>query len=310
MDDQQAELSSMAARVLPGAGPPRIQRAESGGSTPVYRIERAGTTLYLRLAEKAEAGLAPEVLVHELLRSRGARVPEVVHFEPFNSVLQRSVMVTTAIAGEPIAFDVPLTNVSTIVEAAGRDLAVINSLEVEGFGWIRRDLPLSCGLHAEVSSLHEFALAEVPLHLAQVSGLLSELEINSVEQVVSSMNDRFERGRAALAHGDLDASHIFQHNGEYSGIIDFGEIRGTDRFYDLGHFALHDGEKIQVSLLPSLLEGYGEIAELPADHLQRIHFWSLLIGVRALGRSTTRPPSAYQLHLVMAIRRALTVLQG
>lgn len=39
-----------------------------------------------------------------------------------------------------------------------------------------------------------------------------------------------------LAHGDFDTTHIYQDNGRYTGIIDFGEIRGADRWYDLGYF--------------------------------------------------------------------------
>ena len=77
-------LCEIATGVLPGSGRPTVERAEAGVSTPVYRISRGGTTLYLRLAEGPGAGLAPEALAHDLLRALGVRVPEVIHFEPFN----------------------------------------------------------------------------------------------------------------------------------------------------------------------------------------------------------------------------------
>lgn len=74
-DSERGALGEIAARVLPGSGRPAVERTASGVSTPVYRIRRGGTTLYLRLAEGPEASLAPEALVHGLLRARrpGAR---------------------------------------------------------------------------------------------------------------------------------------------------------------------------------------------------------------------------------------------
>src|SRR5215211_3420319 len=95
-------ISEIAAHVLPGSGGLTVERTATGGSTPVYRIRRGRTTLYLRLAESSEASLAPEMVVHNVLRARGVRVPEVVSFDPFNQALQRSVMVTTEIPGAPL----------------------------------------------------------------------------------------------------------------------------------------------------------------------------------------------------------------
>ncbi len=97
-------------------------------------------------------------------------------------------------------------------------------------------------------------------------------------------------------------THIFQSRGRYTGIIDFGEIRGGDCFYDLGHFRLHDGETIPQLLLPYLLEGYRDVAELPSDYEQRIALTSLLIGIAALARRLGRLPGYCRGHLVRAIR--------
>lgn len=114
--------------------------------------------------------------------------------------------------------------------------------------------------------------------------------------------------RAVFAHGDFDATHIYHRDGVYTGIIDFGEMRGTERCYDLGHFALHDGEHTPELLSPRLLAGYREVAPLPPDYPRRVALWSLLIGVRALARSMGRASPAYQNHLTGALRRALAAL--
>jgi len=300
-----AALHEIAALVLPGSGRPSVERAERGVSTPVYRIRRAGTTFYLRLAEGPAASLTPEVLVHNRLRAAGVRVPAVVHFEPFNRALGRSVMVTTEIPGTSIDRHHRGVDIGQVLVAAGRDLAIVNGIAVAGFGWIRRDRPPAAPLAAALPSLRAFALDNLDAHLAALRPDLTAAEIRAVRRVVARGDAWLDADRAILAHGDLDVSHIFHVDGRYTGMIDFGEIRGADPLYDLGHVALHDGETIPEPALPHLLTGYGEAAPLPADHELRIRFWSLLIGVRALARRAGRPWSADQAHLAGAIRAIL-----
>jgi aminoglycoside phosphotransferase (APT) family kinase protein len=285
-----------------------VERTASGVSTPVYRLRRGGTTLYLRLAEGPEASLAPEALVHDLLRARGVQVPEVVHFEPFNQALHRSVMVTTEIPGSPISRSHRDVEVGAVLAAAGRDLAVINEVAVAGFGWVRRDRPRAAQLEAQLPTLRAFALSDLEAHLAVLPAFLTTDEVRKIRRVVARCDAWLAADRAVLAHGDLDATHIFHRDGDYTGIIDFGEIRGADPIYDLGHFALHDGETIPYPVLPHLLTGYGEVAPLPPDHEPQIRLWSLFIGIRALARSVNRPRTAYQDHLARAIRSSLLAL--
>jgi aminoglycoside phosphotransferase (APT) family kinase protein len=285
-----------------------VERARGGVSTPVYRIRRGGVTLYLRLAESAAANLAPEVLVHKLLLDRGVRVPEVVYFEPFNEALVRSVMVTTEITGDPIGSTYRDNNVAGVLREAGGDLALIHTIPAEGFGWILRDQPAATPLHAALPTVRAFALEDLEARLSSLGPLLAAGETLSIARAIMDGVPLLSAESAALVHGDFDATHIYVRDGHYSGIIDFGEIRGADPYYDLGHFALHDGEQIPYRVLPSLLAGYGELSPLPAEAEPRIWLWSLLIGVRSLARSVARPSGGYQSHLVTAIRRTLSEL--
>jgi Ser/Thr protein kinase RdoA (MazF antagonist) len=118
--------------------------------------------------------------------------------------------------------------------------------------------------------------------------------------------------RAWLAHGDFDPSHIYQHQGSYSGIIDFGEIRGAGCWYDLAHVRLHDGELVPTPLLPWLLDGYAEVTPLAADLEQRLQLSGLLIALHALARSHARQrpgESDYGTRLRAAIARDILVLK-
>lgn len=61
-----------------------------------------------------------------------------------------------------------------------------------------------------------------------------------IKSIMDNAYPMLETSEAFLIHGDFDSSHIFHVRGRYSGIIDFGEIRGSHYLYDLGHFKLHE----------------------------------------------------------------------
>lgn len=309
-DIDERVVRDLAARLTPGDGAPLVERTETGGSTPVFRVRRGGTTFFLRLAESAAASLVPEAWVHARLRERGVRVPAVVGFAPFDPGVGRSALLTTEIPARPIGDELAGPARRAVLVAAGRDLAVVHSLPVDGFGWVARDGPPDRP-RAEHPTQRAIALDGFAGHLARLGGgPLSAEETRAIERVVADRAVWLDEGVACLAHGDLDASHLFHRGGRFAGIIDFGEIRGADRCYDLGHFALHDGERSPEPLLPDLLAGYRAVASLPLDADRRIDLWALLIGVRALARGLDRPRGPYQRHLIGALRRSLARLRG
>jgi aminoglycoside phosphotransferase (APT) family kinase protein len=246
-----------------------------------------------------------------MLRRQGVKVPEVVYFEPFDASIQRSAMLTTEIRGEHISQTSIGTEMSTILREAGRDLAIINDIPVEGFGWIRRDQHDETKLEAEHPSFQDFIFEHLDADLALLGAqVLTADETAATRTLIEQASALFPPGQAWLAHGDLDVTHIFQEHGRYTGIIDFGEIRGAGRVYDLGHFNLHDGERLNQRILHFLLEGYQEITALPPDYEWQIQVTSLMIGIRALARAMLRPPSNYRHSLTTAIRSLIKGLDS
>ena len=114
-----------------------------------------------------------------------------------------------------------------------------------------------------------------------LASLLSGSVLTAVEEVLDE--ERAHPPAAArLAHGDFDTTAIFCSDGRYTGIIDFGEIRGAEPAFDLGHFHLHDEERMPARLLPALLAGHGRVA-LPPDE-PSIRRSAVLSGLRQLCR--------------------------
>lgn len=289
-----------------------VERVTEGVSTYVYRITCPSQIFYLRILPEEGASFSPEVTVHTRLRQMQVKVPEVIHFEHYNRLLQRSVMITAEIKGQPLSQSTMLSQkeVEAISREAGRDLACISTMPVEGFGWMQRDSPDAKSLRAEWPTHRAFALEYWEADVAYLAEhVLQHSEVVSLERVLSYHDSWLDSEQGYLAHGDFDATQIYQENGRYTGIIDFGEIRGASRWYDLGHFHMRDGEFLPFHLLPILIDGYKERELLPLDYEQRIRFTGLLINVRALARALQkRPPDRYTKHQLEVLRNDLAML--
>ncbi len=297
-------------RLFPHTPLSAIERVNEGVSTYVYRVSTNNETFYLRLLPEIGASFAPEVYVHQLLRSKGVRVPEVLRFEHRNEVLQLSLMLTTEIKGVHIGHCASIDDQKTLLRQAGRDLAIINSIPVQGFGWIKRDNDEVVQLEAEFPTYRAWIdeQLEDDLALLATKQLLNSSDITNISTLLARYNSWLNEEQAYLAHGDFDATHIYQLQGQYTGIIDFGEIRGATTWYDLGHFQLHDGETLPNTVLQYLLEGYQDVTPLPFDYEQRINFASLLIALKMLAHVTSKYPDRTLNREVTFVQRVIRML--
>ena len=285
---------------MPGSGPVSVELASGGRVPVVYRATAGSARYYLRLAEEPGQNLATDALVLDRLRSLGVRVPAVVAASAAGAAFPGSWLIMTEIPGRSIARGGTDDDVRQAALAAGRDVAVINSLPVAGFGWLNRDGAEQ--LTAELPRYAQFVVSDLPnpwpggLH-----GLFNARQLAAMHALVEAEQDR-SPGAGHLAHGDLDVTHIYSDAGRYSGIIDFGEMRGADPYFDLGHFLLHDAETRPAWLFRSFLEGYQQVEALPDDHCDAIRTAAILLGLRQLSRWLA-PDRAYPLNHWLVQRR-------
>lgn len=276
-----------------------------GVATTVYRATRGDERFYLRVLPEEGATFAPEVRAHQLARALGCRVPEVLAYAAYDPAFERSTMLTTEIPGRPLSAEVDPADARRIVHAAGRDLAKLNLTPVDGFGWVDRqsrgiDVELS-GKHPDLDALldSEYRRSIDGLPSGAVPGLPpTKLDAGLRATLEAARGNHPSR----LVHGDFDTTHIFVEDGEYSGIIDFGEIRGMPGAYDLGHHLMHDRERLPYSTIDWLIEGYAESAPQTGNDLEQIRVWSTLIAARALYRGLERSPDS---EIVATARRSL-----
>ena len=274
-------LGPVVRRVFPRARSVSVEPASPGRLLVVYRVRADEVTYYLRVAEEAGEDLTTDAQVLGRLAELGVRVPEVVHAEAGPGDLGRSFMIVAELAGQSLASHGTDEQARRAVRAAGRDAALINAIEVDGFGWLRRDgLP---GLRAGLVRYADFVASDLPRQWpGWLAGAFTARELDALQAVVAQGRQQPLR-HGQLAHGDLDASHIWlDGHGRYAGVIDFGEMRGADRHFDLGHFLLHDRESRSVPLFEDFLAGYAGAAALAGDHRDLIRRSAILSGLRQL----------------------------
>lgn len=288
-------VQAVVKRLFPAADT-QVERVMSGISTYVYRIFSQCQVYYLRILPDTEASFTPEIAALTILRLRQVHVPEIVHYEDYNKILERPVMVEAEIKGRALS-QISYTRdvLENVVVEAGRDLARINSVPVEGFGWVRVRRAQPLRLRAQWPTFRAFVLEHRRADLDYLRmHVLKPQTIARLERVLARYDDLLDLDQSYLAHGDFDSTHIFQSHGRYTGIIDFGEVRGTGRWYDLAHFRIRDGARPPFSLFRALERGYAEILPFPSAYEHILRFTSVLINLRALSRAfQTRPPDQY-----------------
>lgn len=253
-----------------------FERANKGVSTEVYRMERSGEVFYLRVAKEGES-MANEAKAHELCQVAGALVPEIVHFEEKNEVLERSLMITRDVGGscvENMRGEIP----RNLLVDAGKNLAKINSVSVPGIGYI--DKESGVGFVGSGKNYGDFILKDVDEKIEQLArlgildGETAELAAGFVRRNTKMMLG-YEKGW--LAHGDFDMTHVYAVGGKLTGFIDLGDIRAASKYHDLAHFYMYSPEYFS-----SLVEGYGEVVSLDDDYEERIKTEAVLIAVSKL----------------------------
>lgn len=258
-----------------------VERVSKGWSTYVYRVITDSSTYYIRFLPE-DASFAAEALAHNILRDKGVIVPRVIDFEHRDETTGLSVMVTEEIPGVCVEDEWPHDHLRGILREAGRQIACVHEVSVDGFGWI--DRASYDRLKAERPTFQDYFTEFLSSDLQALERYeFTDEEKVRIADLMATARRMLDVRDAVLVHGDFDVSHIFHSNGRYTGLIDFGEIRGNNRLFDLATFALFDGSPDRIAY-SYVLEGYREMARLTDGDLYATELMALFRVLRFLGK--------------------------
>lgn len=251
-----------------------IEEVNEGVSTNVFKLEDI-ETYYLKILPNRNF-LEATLLANKLLLQKGINVPEIVYSKEDS----KNFYIEKELKGRSIKKDTTISEgqKEEIVIEAGKDLAKTNSIPVNGVGWMKE--VKEDNLYSHGKNYYDFILNNIPNML---NGLLN-INVLSIEQVEEIKNYILQHQNlldtkdiSHLAHGDFCIEHIYHLNGEYTGVIDFGDIRGTSRYHDLAHFYTYNRDYFE-----SLVKGYNSVHQLPSDYMDRIIVEAVVFGVSKL----------------------------
>ena len=283
-------------------------RVPRGGSTYVYRVKTASETYYARFLPEA-ASFAAEATAHEIMHAISVRVPRIVAFEHREERSGLSMMLAEEIPGASMEEKWPEQSADVILREAGRQLALMHTIPVDGFGWIDR------GSHDALKGEKRSFLEYFDDYLADDLICLRHYGFTDSEQ--SQIRNYMEQARrlldvpqAVLVHGDFDTTHIFHAAGQFTGFIDFGEIRGSNRLFDLAVFAYNDRSPDRTAYY-HLVDGYREAAWLTGGDLFTVELMALLILLRYAGKKVAQVEKKPQNdHWYRLIQKQLKRMEG
>lgn len=274
-------VAKIAANYLPGVR--SVERVPEGVSTYVYRAETEDGTRYLRfLPEDATFGV--EVLAQQKLTDLGVPVPLVLHYEPWEPVTGRSLMITEKMRGEATSPDAPEELLRPVLRQAGRMLKLLHTVLVAGFGWVDRRFETELrGEHPDYQSYFDEFLES---DLSALAAFFPADTMARLRDLTQEARQTLNVQNAVLVHGDFCMEHIFHEGDEFTGFIDFGEMRGNHPYFDLGAF-LNADETAEQKATRWLLEGYGDV------NLRAVYLSALCFTLRFAGKKAELPAGEF-----------------
>lgn len=245
-------------------------RIIGGEVNEVYDVIFADQTQVIVRIERGKAkGFAQEQWAIQECAKRGVPVPEVLGLwqiateqQPLQVCIQRK------IAGIPLAHaQLPVSVCEAIVVQAGEFLSRIHEIPVKGFGYLNSR---GEGTFATMTEEHTAFQQMAPeFHdLAHRVAINQQLMYRALRLIDEAALWLPQTGDACLTHNDFAAKHLLVDKGALTGIIDFGEVAGSEPLADLVRWDYYDADRFPLAWLQT---GYANKEVFNAEFTQRIH---------------------------------------
>jgi aminoglycoside phosphotransferase (APT) family kinase protein len=162
--------------------------------------------------------------------------------------------------------DLPHPVLRQIVVQAGALLSRIHAIPVKGFGYINGNGE-GAFLTPE-SEITAFLAMEAEFHALAKRLELGDRAMGRALRLVIDDERAAQSIEPCLTHNDFSAKHILVANASISGIIDFGEVAGSEPLSDFVRWDYYDAARFPFEWLQ---EGYTNKHVFDADFSRRLH---------------------------------------
>lgn len=245
------------------------QRIIAGETNEVYDVLFAdGAKVIARISSDPDKNLEQEQWALRECGMRGVPVPEMLgvwHLstqgDPLNICIQRKIEGVLL----PNA-NLPHHVLRQIVVQAGEFLSRIHAIPVKGFGYINGQGEGE--FSTPEGEIDAFVKMESEFHALAKRVDLSDRAMSQALRLVVDEERVVRSVEPCLTHNDFCAKHILVANGAISGIIDFGEVAGSEPLSDFVRWDYYDAARFPLEWLQ---EGYTNKQVFDNNFTQRLH---------------------------------------
>jgi Ser/Thr protein kinase RdoA (MazF antagonist) len=233
-----------------------IRRIVAGEQNEVYDVTLERTSpLIVRISHRGSQAHEREAWVLGQCASRGIPAPRVHALRRVDVGSEcRSMIVMEKLPGDRLC-DVNLAefDLRRVLGALGVWLTELHSIQVQGFGYLD-----GSGV-GQVPTMDDWLAASLttPARVFEEAGRSVGLESARIRGWLREIVDSFRASPppGVLIHNDLLANHVLVHEGNLSGIIDFGEVAAEPAANDFARWDFCEGERFPVEWIQA---GYGD----------------------------------------------------
>lgn len=241
-----------------------LRRIVAGEQNEVYNVAvEQAPSMIVRISHGGPEAHDREAWVLGACAARGLSAPRVHALRRVDVGGEHlSIMVMEKLPGERLCdVDLDELDVRRVLGDVGAWLRELHSIPVQGVGYLDGS---GVGMHASMDEWLDALLAEAPEF--EDAGRSVGLDMETVRGWLQEVIDSFRAvpPRVALLHKDLLANHVLVHDGNLSGIIDFGEVAAEPAANEFAKWDFSEGGHLPVVWLAA---GYGDpsLFEAPND---------------------------------------------
>ena len=284
----------------------KIKRLVKGEANEVYDITLdTKEELILRISRDSTNPFIAECWAMKKCADLGVPVAKILFTDEAQSDTETIFFsLLTKIEGMPLN-ETDTTNdekfMHKILHQTGRYMSLIHKIKTDGFGEISGN-----GKGQQESYIdyleNKFGNPDGYIEAALKNELDKEQIVKAVD-ILFTKEHIFELESPVLAHGDLGTKHIMVKNDKITGILDFGNMRGSFPMHDFAWWEIWTSDTQQIEWLKG---GYATKQVFEEEFQQKYRLIKLMLGLELLWWNNLEGHMSGINHAVLSIKEDLS----